>query len=69
MKINLRNLVASSGSVDDTVVDFTSDRDRTALPTDYLKFARSIQFRILGTASASFELNDISLVFKEKRLK
>jgi hypothetical protein len=68
-KINLRNLVASSGSVDDTIVDFTSDADRTALPADYLKFARSIQFRIKGTAASTFEINDISLVYKEKRLK
>ena len=39
------------------------------LPADYLKFARSIQFRIKGTAATTFEINDISLVFKEKRLK
>ena len=68
-KINLRHLVASSGNIDDTVVDFTSDADRSALPTDYLKFARSIQFRIKGTAATTFEINDISLVYKEKRLK
>ncbi len=68
-KINLRHLVASSGNLDDTVVDFTSDRDRSALPQDYLKFARSIQFRITGIAATTFEINDISLVFKEKRIK
>jgi hypothetical protein len=68
-KINLRHLVASSGSVDDTVISLSGDADRTALPADYLKFARSIQFRIKGTAATTFEINDISLVFKEKRLK
>ena len=35
---------------------------------DYLKFARSIQFRIAGTAATTFEINDISLVFKDKRI-
>jgi hypothetical protein len=40
-----------------------------SLPADYLKFARSIQFRIAGTAATTFEINDISLVFKEKRIK
>ena len=55
-KINLRHL---SGS----------------LPADYLKFARSIQFRIKsdtdnsGVVATTFEINDISLVYKEKRLK
>ena len=29
----------------------------------------SIQFRIKGTAATTFEINDISLVFKEKRIK
>ena len=41
----------------------------TSSPDDYFKFARSIQFRITGTAAVSFEINDISLVFKEKRIK
>ena len=36
---------------------------------DYFKFARSIQFQIKGTAAADFEINDITLVYKEKRLK
>jgi len=39
------------------------------LPDDYLKFARSIQFKISGTAATTFEINDISLVFKDKRIK
>jgi hypothetical protein len=43
--------------------------DSVALPDDYLKFARSIQFRITGTAATTFEINDISLLYKEKRLK
>ena len=68
-KINLRHLVTSSGNIDDTIVDFDDDADRTALPKDYLKFARSIQFRIAGTAATTFEINDISLVFKDKRIK
>ena len=53
-KINLRHL----GSGTDATI-----------PADYLKFARSIQFRIKGTAATTFEINDISLVFKEKRIK
>ena len=36
---------------------------------DYFKFARSIQLRFNGTAASTFEVNDISIVFKEKRLK
>ena len=40
-----------------------------SLPADYLKFARSIQFRFTGVAATTFEINDISLVYKEKRLK
>ena len=40
-----------------------------SFPADYFKFARSIQFRITGTAAITFEINDISLVFKEKRIK
>ena len=40
-----------------------------SVPADYLKFARSIQLRFTGTAATTFEINDISLVFKEKRLK
>jgi len=61
-KINLRNL----GTTD--TVDVT-DTGSTTFPTDYLKFARSIQFRFTGTADENFEINDISLVYKEKRLK
>ena len=61
-KINLRNL-GTTDTVDDT------DTGDTTLPKDYLKFARSIQFRLKGTASSTFEINDISLVFKEKRIK
>ena len=40
-----------------------------SLPADYFKFARSIQLRFEGTAATTFEINDISLVYKEKRLK
>ena len=36
---------------------------------DYFKFARSIQLRFNGTSASTFEVNDISIVFKEKRLK
>ena len=61
-KINFRNLVSSSGNIDDTDTDGT-------LPQDYLKFARSIQFKIAGTADENFEINDISLIYKEKRIK
>ena len=61
-KINLRHLVSSDGNHDDTVVNST-------LPKDYLKFARSIQFKIAGTASATFEINDITLVYKDKIIK
>jgi len=43
--------------------------DSVTLPNDYLKFARSIQLRFTGTAATTFEINDISLVYKEKRLK
>ena len=68
-KINLRHLVASSGNLDDTIIGVTGDAERTALPKDYLKFARSIQFRIKGTAATTFEINDISLVYKDKRIK
>jgi len=41
----------------------------TSTSDDIFKFARSIQFRIKGTAATTFEINDISLVYKEKRLK
>ena len=41
----------------------------STLPKDYFKFVRSIQLRFSGTASTTFEINDISLVYKEKRLK
>ena len=61
-KINLRNL-GTTDTVDDT------DTGGTTFPTDYLKFARSIQFKIAGTASETFEINDISLIYKEKRIK
>ena len=61
-KINLRNL----GTTD--TVDVT-DTGSTTFPSDYLKFARSIQFRFTGTADENFEINDISLIYKEKRLK
>ena len=29
----------------------------------------NIKFKIAGTASEAFEINDISLVYKEKRIK
>ena len=61
-KINLRNLGATD------TVDIT-DTSTSTFPADYLKFARSIQFRFNGTADENFEINDISLVYKEKRLK
>ena len=61
-KINLRNL-GTTDTVDDT------DTSVATFPKDYLKFARSIQFKIAGTASEAFEINDISLVYKEKRIK
>jgi hypothetical protein len=61
-KINLRNL-GSTDTVDDT------DTSVSTFPKDYLKFARSIQFKIAGTASTVFEINDISLIYKEKRIK
>ena len=38
-------------------------------PKNYLKFARSIQFKFSGTAAITFEINDISIVYKAKRLK
>ena len=40
-----------------------------SFPDDYFKFARSIQLRFTGVAATTFEINDISLVYKEKRLK
>jgi hypothetical protein len=40
-----------------------------SFPADYLKFARSIQLRFTGTAATTLEINDISLIYKEKRLK
>ena len=40
-----------------------------SFPADYFKFARSIQLRFTGVAATTFEINDISLVYKEKRLK
>ena len=61
-KINLRTL-GTTDTVDDT------DTGSTTFPADYLKFARSIQFRFTGVAATAFEINDISLVYKEKRLK
>ena len=39
------------------------------LPDDYFKFARSLQLRFTGTAATTFEINDISIVFKDKRIK
>ena len=68
-KINLRSIVSSSGGLDDTVGNWGSDADRTALPKDYFKFARSIQLRFQGTASTTFEINDISIIYKDKRVK
>ena len=61
-KINLRSL-GTTDTVDET------DTGSTTFPKDYLKFARSVQFKIAGTASSNFEINDITLVYKDKIIK
>ena len=61
-KINLRTF-----ATDTTNIELNSGAH--GLPPDYFRWIRSIQLRFKGEAAETFEINDISLVFKEKRLK
>ena len=61
-KINLRSF-----ATDTTNIALNSSSH--GLPPDYFRWIRSIQLRFKGTAADTFEINDISLVYKEKRLK
>ena len=61
-KINLRSFATDTTNI-------ALGGSAHGLPPDYFRWMRSIQLRFVGVASDTFEINDISLVYKEKRIK